>query len=44
MQQNAMKTPSIVQKFACLIVATLSCYDRIIFTSYLPFRSGKMLK
>ena len=39
-----MKTLSFVQKFACLVVAALSCYDRIIFKGYLPFRNGKILE
>ena len=40
--QNAMKR--FVDRFASLIVATLCCFDRVVFKGYLPFRTGKMLE
>ncbi len=40
-----MKTLSrFVTKFTNLIVAVLSCFDRVIFKGYLPINNGKALE
>jgi hypothetical protein len=40
-----MKTPSrFVVKFTSLIVAVLSCFDRVIFKGYLPLTNGQALE
>jgi len=35
--------PRFVQRFSSLIVAVLSCFDRVIFRGYLPIRSDEQL-
>src|SRR5205809_2829370 len=43
-KENAMKTLSrFVAKFTSLIVAVLSCFDRVIFKGYLPITNGPAL-
>src|SRR4029450_13026259 len=45
LKENAMKTLSrFVTKFTSLIVAVLSCFDRVIFKGYLPFTNGPALE
>jgi hypothetical protein len=45
LEQNAMKTLSrFVTKFTSLIVAVLSCFDRVIYKGYLPFTNGAALE
>jgi hypothetical protein len=44
-EENAMKALSrFVTKFASLIVAVLSCFDRVRFTGYLPISSATSLE
>src|SRR6516225_6566444 len=44
-EENAMKTLSrFVTKFTSLIVAVLSCFDRVIFKGYLPLTNGPALE
>src|SRR3954452_20012603 len=44
-EENAMKTLSrFVTKFTSLIVAVLSCFDRVIFKGYLPITNGPALE
>ena len=45
LEENAMKTLSrFVTKFTSLIVAVLSCFDRVIFKGYLPITNGPALE
>jgi len=45
LEQNAMKTLSrFVTKFTSLIVAVLSCFDRVIFKGHLPINNGAALE
>jgi len=45
LEKNAMKTLwRFVVKFTSLIVAVLSCLDRVIFKGYLPFTNGPALE
>jgi hypothetical protein len=45
LEQNAMKTLSrFVTKFTSLIVAVLSCFDRVIIKGYLPITNGPALE
>jgi hypothetical protein len=44
-EENAVKTLSrFVAKFTNLIVAVLSCFDRVIFKGYLPITNGPALE
>src|SRR5579872_7282139 len=44
-KENAMKSLSrFVSKFTSLIVAVLSCFDRVIFKGYLPITNGAALE
>jgi len=44
-EENAIKTLSrFVTKFTSLIVAVLSCFDRVIFKGYLPLTNAKALE
>jgi hypothetical protein len=44
-EENAMKSLTrFVTKFTSLIVAVLSCFDRVRFTGYLPITSGTALE
>ena len=40
-KENALK--ALITKFAMSIVATLSCFDRVIFKGYLPFGNDAQL-
>jgi hypothetical protein len=45
LEQNAMKTLSrFLAKFTSLIVAVLSCFDRVIFKGHLPISNGPALE
>jgi hypothetical protein len=45
LEQNAMKTLShFVIKFTSLMVAVLSCFDRVIFKGNLPLTNGQALE
>jgi hypothetical protein len=45
LEENAMKVFSrFVAKFASLIVAVLTCFDRVRFTGYLPITSARALE
>ena len=47
LEQNAVKATQVatrfVQKFASLVIACLSCHDRLIFKGYLPFGGDRHL-
>src|SRR4029077_16588487 len=44
-EEDAMKTLSrFVAKFTSLIVAVLSCFDRVLFKGYLPITNGPALE
>jgi hypothetical protein len=45
LEENVMKTlVTFVTKFLALIVSTLSCFDRVLFKGYLPFRDAVSLE
>jgi hypothetical protein len=45
LEENVMKTlVTFVTKFLALIVSPLSCFDRVLFKGYLPFRDARSLE